>query len=68
MIPQPGKEWKSLATSVMIGKFAAIRGSVMSEFPDLKHTSKLMILVSLTIPKFARSARGKVWRTSELGH
>ena len=31
----------------MIGKFAAVRGVVVSEFPDLNHTSKLMILVSL---------------------
>jgi hypothetical protein len=27
-----------------------------------------MVLVSLMIPKFARGADGKVWRTSESGH
>ena len=53
---------------VMIEKFASVRGKVRSEFFDLNHTSSSMILVSLVIPKFARDARGKVWRTSESGH
>jgi hypothetical protein len=37
----------------MIEKFARVRGMVRSEFLDLNHTSKLMIPVSLMIPKFA---------------
>ncbi len=37
----------------MIEKFAIIGGKVPSEFLDLNHTSKSMILVSLMIPKFA---------------
>jgi hypothetical protein len=52
----------------MIEKFASVRGMVRSEFLDLNHTSKFMILVSLMIPKFARGAGGEVWRTSESGH
>jgi hypothetical protein len=38
---------------VMIEKFAGSSGQVMSEFLDLNHTGKSMILVSLMIPKFA---------------
>ena len=37
----------------MIEKFAGVRGLVLSEFLDLNHTSKSMILVFLMIPKFA---------------
>jgi hypothetical protein len=37
----------------MIGKFAGVRGTVLSEFLDLNHTGKPMILVSLMISKFA---------------
>ena len=37
----------------MIEKFAGAGGEEMSEFLDLNHTSKSMILVSLMIPKFA---------------
>ena len=37
----------------MIEKFAGVRRVVLSEFLDLNHTSKSMILVSLMIPKFA---------------
>jgi hypothetical protein len=37
----------------MIEKFAIIGGKVWSEFLDLNHSSKAMILVSLIIPKFA---------------
>ena len=55
-------------TSVMIEKFATSRGTVSSEFLDLNHTSKIMILVSLLIPKFARDASIEVKRTSESGH
>jgi hypothetical protein len=52
----------------MIEKFATIRGLVESEFLDLNHTSKSMILVSLMIPKFARDPGIEHWRTSESGH
>ena len=52
----------------MIEKFAGVRGMVRSEFLDLNHTSKPMILVSLMIAKFARDAGGEVWRTSQSGH
>ena len=38
----------------MIEKFAGVRGLLRSEFHDLNHTSKSMILVSLMIAKFAR--------------
>ena len=55
------------APGVMIEKFAGVRDAVQSEFLDLNHTSKSMLLVSLMIPKFARDARGKVWRTSQSG-
>jgi len=34
----------------------------------LNHTSKLMILVSLLIPKFARDAGFEMWRPAESGH
>jgi hypothetical protein len=36
----------------MIEKFAVPLGKGASEFLDLNHTSKSMILVSLRIPKF----------------
>jgi hypothetical protein len=52
----------------MIEKFAGVSRMVLSEFLDLNHTSKPMILVSLMIPKFARDASGEVRRTSESGH
>ena len=52
----------------MIEKFAIISGTVTSEFLDLNHTSKFMILVSLMIPKFALGPRVEPQRTSELGH
>jgi hypothetical protein len=54
-------------TRVMIEKFATFRRPVSSEFLDLNHTSKWMILVSLLIPKFARDTNCDVWRTSESG-
>ena len=44
------------SASVMIEKFATTCGKAWSEFLDLNHTSKLMILVSPLIPKFARDA------------
>jgi hypothetical protein len=52
----------------MIEKFARVRGLSQSEFLDLNHTIKSMILVSLMIPKFARGAGSEDWRTSESGH
>ena len=52
----------------MIEKFAGVRRLVRSEFLDLNHTSKSMILVSLMSSKFAREASGEVRRTSESGH
>jgi hypothetical protein len=51
----------------MIEKFALSGSQVLSEFLDLNHTSKSMILVSLMIPKFAPGSR-KLQRTSESGH
>lgn len=41
------------AARVMIEKFAMPGGKAPSEFLDLNHTSKSVILVSLVIPKFA---------------
>jgi hypothetical protein len=41
---------------------------VVSEFLDLNHTSKLMILVSLMIPKFARNPSIEHRQTTESGH
>jgi len=52
----------------MIEEFARSRDTVSSEFIDLNHTSKPMILVSLLIPKFAWDASIEVKRTSESGH
>ena len=52
----------------MIDKFAGVRCLFRSEFLDLNHTSKIMDLVSLLIPKFAQGASIEVWRTSESGH
>jgi len=47
------QSWVPRQASVMIEKFAAPRGTRLSEFLDLNHTGNLMILVSLLIPKFA---------------
>ena len=52
----------------MIEKFAIIGGQVPSEFLDLNHTGKAMILLSLMIPKFAPDPSHDFWRTSESGH
>ena len=52
----------------MIDKFARVCSLVRSEFLDLNHTSKSMILVSLMIPKFVWDTGSEVWRTSESGH
>jgi hypothetical protein len=52
----------------MIEKFAVIGGEVRSEFLDLNHTRKSMLLVSLMIPKFAPGPSRELQRTSESGH
>jgi hypothetical protein len=52
----------------MIDKFATSRGTARNEILDLNHTSKIAILVSLLIPKFARDTSSQVWRTSASGH
>ena len=52
----------------MIEKFAGTFGSAQSEFLDLNHTSKIMNLVSLWIPKFAPGPSIAIGRTSESGH
>ena len=52
----------------MIKKFAYAGGMRWSEFLDLNHTSKSMILVSLMIPKFAPEPGAKRRQTSESGH
>ena len=52
----------------MIEKFAGTRGKGWSEFLDLNHASKPMILVSLMIPKLALEASPEHGRTSESGH
>jgi hypothetical protein len=52
----------------MIEKFASVGGVVQSEFLDLNHTCKQLILVSLMIPKFAPEPSAERRRTSESGH
>ena len=52
----------------MIEKFAGAGCKVRSEFLDLNHTSNIMILVSLMIPKFAPQPSLEYRRTSESGH
>ena len=42
-----------MRASVMIEKFVILSGKVSSEFLDLNHTSKSMLLVSLMIAKLA---------------
>jgi hypothetical protein len=56
------------AAGVMIEKIATSCGTVSSEFLDLIHTSKSVILVSLMIPKFAPEPSRELARTSESGH
>src|SRR5689334_6539223 len=51
----------------MIEKSAGACDGFMSEFLDLNHTSRTMILVSLLIPKFARQPGIELRRTSESG-
>ncbi len=52
----------------MIEKVATDCCRVQSEFLDLSHTSKSMILLPLMIPKFASPPRRELRRTSESGH
>ncbi len=52
----------------MIEKFAKARGTLCREFVDLNHISKIMTLVSLLLPKFARDTSIEIKRTSEPGH
>jgi hypothetical protein len=52
----------------MIEKFASISGVEPSEFLDLNHTSKSMLLVFLMIPKFAPDPSRELWRTLGSGH
>ena len=52
----------------MIEKFAVARGTLLSEFLDLNHTSNSRFLVSLLIPKFAWEPSIELGRTSESGH
>jgi hypothetical protein len=54
--------------SVMIEKFAGICRTSWSEFLDLNHTSKIMNLASLWIPKFVPGPGIEIRRTSESGH
>ena len=51
----------------MIEKFAIAGRSMPSEFLDLNHTSKLMTLVSLLIPRFALEPSDEHGRTPESG-
>jgi hypothetical protein len=53
---------------IQIEKFASARCGVGSEFLHLNHTSNLMILASLMIPKFAPQPNLEHSRTSESGH
>ncbi len=52
----------------MIEKFAGICRTFWSEFLDLNHTGKSIILVPLKIPKFAPHRACEHRRTSESGH
>ena len=52
----------------MIEKFAVIGCEVSSEFLDLNHTSKSVILVSLMIAKLAPGPSRALRRASQSGH
>ncbi len=52
----------------MFEKFAGICRAFLSEFLDLNHTSKSMMLASLWIPKLAPGPSIQIRRTSESGH
>ena len=52
---------------MMIEKFDIVSGEVSSEFLDLNHTGKPMMLVSLMVPKFAPCPSSGLWRTFLIG-
>jgi hypothetical protein len=52
----------------MVEKFTGVRDMLLSEFLDLNHTSKSMILVSPVISKFAPQPSVERRRTSKSGH
>ncbi len=52
----------------MIEKFAITLGTVASEFLDLNRTSKSMLLVSLTMPKFAPGISRRALANFASGH
>jgi hypothetical protein len=58
----------ALGAGVMMEKFAAGRGLVVSEFLDLNRTRKVVVLVSLMFAKFAPEPGIGHWRTSQSGH
>ena len=60
-------ELRNRDTSVMIEKFAEVGCTVRSEFLDLNHTSKSMILVSRMISKFAPEPRDRTLANLEIG-
>ena len=51
----------------MIEKFAITSREGPSEFLDLNHTSKSMLLVSLMIPKFAPGSQQRAPANFEIG-
>lgn len=52
----------------MIDKFAVSRCGGQSEFIDLNHIRKSMLLAPLIVPKFAPAFNGELRRNSEWGH
>lgn len=52
----------------MIEKFTIMGCLGSSEFLDLNHTSNVLMLVPLIIPKFAPAPSRELRRTSEWGH
>jgi len=54
-LPKPRRGSGGSRASVMIEKFAGVRGMVRSEFLDPSHTRNPLVLVSLMIPKLART-------------
>lgn len=52
----------------MIAKLAIIIGKAASEFRDLNRASKIVLLVSLMMPKYALGFSSELRRTSTSGH
>ena len=48
-------------------KFAAFRAKRRANFRSKEHTRNMYLLVSLSLPKFAKVSRKRL-RTSEVGH